>query len=122
MCRSLNNLTETLKALQESIKPPALFSEIMKDNVEKNINAFKGALKKLDDELKKVKDTEAPKPGARSTIRRHVRKALYPFKEATLAKFQEAISEARSSLAFALDTLELCVYLGFTSICLKRQS
>lgn len=123
MCASLNNLTETLKALRETVKPPALFSEIVKDSVEKSINAFNRTLNKLEDELEKVKkDTEPPKLGARSTIRRHVRRALYPFKEATLGKIQGAVSEARSSLALALDVLKLFVCLRLIRICLQRQS
>jgi len=122
MCASLNNLTETLKALRETIKPPALFSEIVKDSVEKSINTFNRTLNKLEDELEKVKDTEPPKLGARSTIRRHVRRALYPFKEATLGKVQGAVSEARSSLALALEVLKLFVYLRLIGICLQRQS
>jgi hypothetical protein len=121
MCASLNNLTETLKALQETVKPPALFSEIVKDNVEKSINAFNKTLNKLEDELEKVKEPVLPKPGARSTIRRHVRRALYPFKEATLRKIQGVVSEARSSLTLALDVLKLSVYLRLTRICLQRQ-
>jgi hypothetical protein len=122
MCASLNNLTESLKALRETLKPPALFSEVVKDCVEKSIIAFNRTLNKLEDELKKVKDTEPPKPGARSTIRRHVRRALYPFKEATLGKIQGAVSEARSSLTLALDVLKLFVYLRFIRICLQRQN
>jgi ankyrin repeat domain-containing protein 50 len=122
MCASLNNLAETLKALRETVKPPTLFSEIVKENVEKSINAFNGTLNRLKDELEKVKDTEPPKPGARSRIRRHVQRALYPFKEATLRKIQGVVSEARSSLTLALDVLKLFVYLGLIRICLQRQS
>jgi len=113
MCASLNGLKKTLEVLSEAIKPPAIFGKNMKDNVEDSIKTFEGSLKKLESELKKVEDTEPLKPGMRSTIRRHVRRALYPFKEATLVKIQGTISEARSNLRLALVVLKLCVYLAF---------
>jgi hypothetical protein len=121
MRASLENLTETLEVLSEAIKPPATFSVNVKDNVEKSIHAFKGTLGRLEDELRKVEDTAPPKSGARSTIRRHVRRILYPFREATLAKIQGAVSEARSNLTLALDVLKLFVYSGFFGACLQRQ-
>jgi hypothetical protein len=122
ICASLENLTETLKVLLEIIKPPVVFDKNVKDNVERSINTFDGTLKKLENELGKVKNTEPPTPEARSTIRRHVRRALYPFKEATLVKIQGVVSEARSNLGLALDVLKLCVSLRFIAIYSQRQS
>ncbi|KAH0553143.1 hypothetical protein GP486_006671, partial [Trichoglossum hirsutum] len=113
MCSSLHNLTETLKVLLDTIAPPATFGKSVKGSVENNINTFHGTLKKLEYELEKLKDAELPKPGARSMIRRHVRRACYPFREATLVKIQGDISEARSNLGSALDILGLCVYLVY---------
>jgi hypothetical protein len=110
ICASLDNLKGTLDVLLKAINPPAVFSKNVKENVEKSIDAFKGTLQKLRTELDKVKDTEPPKSGSRSKFRRHVRRALYPFKEATLAKFQGGISDARSNLSLALDVLKLWAY------------
>ena len=107
MCTSLNNLTETLNVLLETIKPPAKFHQNVKDNVENGIRTFGETLKKLDHELKKVKGTEPPKPGTRSTIRLHLLRLLYPFKKDTLEKIQKVVSEARSNLRLALDALSL---------------
>jgi len=111
MCASLDNLKGTLDALLKAVTPPAMFSKNVKENVEKSIDTFNETLQKLRAELDKVKDTEPPKSGARSKFRRHVRRALYPFKEATLAKFQGGVSDARSNLSLALDVLKLCVCL-----------
>jgi hypothetical protein len=107
ICSSLDNLKGTLDVLLKAINPPAVFSKNVKENVEKSIDTFNGTLQKLRAELDKVKDTEPPKSGTRSKFRRHVRRALYPFKEATLAKFQEGVSDARSNLSLALDVLKL---------------
>jgi hypothetical protein len=112
MCSSLDNLNGTLDVLLTAVKPPAVFIKGVKDNVEQSIKTFEGTLKKLEAELNRVKGTELPKLGTRSNFRRHVRRALYPFKEATLARFQGAISEARSNLSLALDVLKLCVCLS----------
>jgi hypothetical protein len=122
MCASLDNLLGTLTILLKTIQPPAKFDEDVKDNVEKSINTFGGALEKLKGELKKVQDTESPKPGVRSTMRRHVRRALYPFKEDTLRKIQGAASEARSNLALALQVLQVFVNLRFIGIVSQRLS
>jgi hypothetical protein len=121
MCTSLNALTETLDILSKTIKPPAVFGQIVKDNVEKSINTFDGTLKKLENELDTVKRTELPKPGLRFTIRRHVWRALYPFKKHTLVKIKGIISEARSNLFLALEVLKLCVYIRFIGICYKAK-
>ncbi|KAI9776091.1 MAG: hypothetical protein M1839_000604 [Geoglossum umbratile] len=107
MCSSLDNLIETLQVLLKTIEPPATFGRSVKGSVENSINAFHRTLKKLESELEKVKNAEPLKPGARSKIRRHVRRACYPFKEATLVKIQGGISDARSDLGLALDVLGL---------------
>ncbi len=86
MFASLKGLLETLMILSKAIQPPAIFDKITKDNVEENVNRTNRALKKLEDELKEVQGIETPKPGARATMRRHIRRALYPFREETLNK------------------------------------
>ncbi|KAH0536219.1 hypothetical protein FGG08_006886, partial [Glutinoglossum americanum] len=107
MCASLDSLQRTLTILSKTIQPPARFGMSIKDSVEKNVNRTNGALEKLKGELRKVQGTEPPKPGARSTMRRHVRRALYPFREETLSKIQRVVSEARSNLDLALQVLQV---------------
>jgi hypothetical protein len=120
MLASVNDLKGTLEFLQEAIKPPASFPKNVVENVEKSIKSINSCCSKLMDELKKVQETEPPKPGVRSRIRLHTRKAMYPFKEATLVKIRGVISEARSNLSLALKALEMFVYSA--SICLDVQS
>jgi hypothetical protein len=109
ICASLDSLSETLKILEKTIQPPARFNKDIKDNVEKNVNAISGAVQKLDDELRKVHDVESPKSGARFAMRRHVRRAFYPFKEETLNKIQRLVAEARQNLDLALLVLQMYV-------------
>lgn len=110
ICTSLDNLSDTLTILVEKIQAPTRFDENVKSNVEKSVNTFGGALEKLKDELKRVQDTESPKPGVRSTMRRHARRAFYPFKEDTLRRIQGVISEACSTLILALQVLHVFVF------------
>jgi hypothetical protein len=122
MCASLDSLQRTLTVLSRTIQPPARFGMSIKDSVEKNVNCITGILEKLKDELEKVQGTEPPNPGARSAMRRHVRRALYPFREETLSKIQRVVSEARSNLDLALQVLQVFVYLRFISNVLQRLS
>ena len=120
MLASVNDLKGTLEFLHETIKPPASFRKNVVERVEKSIKSFNSCCNKLMDELKTVQETEPPKPGVRSRIRLHMRKAMYPFKEATLVKIRGVVSEARSNLSLALDTLEL--FVCSASICPDVQS
>ncbi|KAF1811583.1 hypothetical protein P152DRAFT_60652 [Eremomyces bilateralis CBS 781.70] len=106
-CASLESLRGTLTIIWNTIQPPAKFDKSIKGDVEKNIELIEAAVKELNDELKKAQSTELPGQGARSAMRRHVRRALYPFKEQTLHKIQQVVSEARANLDTALHALQL---------------
>ena len=118
MCASLDSLSRTLAVLSETFQrhdPPSM--SIQKCAVE-SVDRVNIVMKKLEDELKKVQSTESPKPGVRAAMRRHVRRALYPFKEETLQKIQNAVFEARSDLNLTLQVLHMLVYLGFINLVL----
>jgi hypothetical protein len=110
ICVSLESLSETLTIMLTAIQPPAKYDKVVKNNVEENIDRMSGTLKKLEYELKKIQGTETPKPGARATMRHHIRRAFYPFKEETLNQLQRAVAEARSNLDLALQMLQMFVY------------
>jgi hypothetical protein len=110
MCASLDSLSRTLAVLSETFQKPPRMS--IQTRVVETVDCVNIAMKKLEDELKKVQNTESPNPGVRAAIRRHVRRALYPFKEETLRKIQNAVSEARSDLNLTLQVLHMLVYLG----------
>jgi uncharacterized protein YoxC len=109
ICASLDSLSESLKILEKTIQPPTRFNKNIKDNVEKNVNAISGAIRKLDNELIKVHDVESSELGVRLAMRRHVRRALYPFKEETFNKIQRLVTEARQNLDLALQVLQMFV-------------
>ena len=113
MCISLNNLSGSLTVLEKALQPPARFDKGVKDSVENTINAMYGPMQKLEDELRKVRDAESPKVGVRSAMRRHVRRAFYPFKEETLSKIKQVITEAHPNLDLALQVLQMSVCPGY---------
>jgi len=111
MCISLDALSRTLTILLETIQPPAKFGMSITENVEKNIKNIDQALSKLKDVLRKVQGPESPKPGVRSAMQRQLWRALYPFTKETLSKIQRIVSEAHLNLNFALQVLQVFVYL-----------
>lgn len=113
MCISLNNLSGSLTVLEMALQPPARFDKSVKESVEKNINAMYGTMRKLEDELGKVRDAELPKVGVRSAMRRHVRRAFYPFQEETLSKIQRVVAEAHPNLNLALQVLQMSACPGY---------
>jgi hypothetical protein len=84
--------------------------------VVESVDCINIAMKKLENELEKVQNIESPIPGVRATIRRHVRRTLYPFKEETLRKIRNAVSEARSDLNLTLQVLHMFVYLSLIGL------
>ena len=113
MCISLENLSGSLTVLEKALQSPARFDKSIKDSVEKNINAMHGNMRKLEEELRKVRDAESPKVGVRSAMRRHVRRAFYPFKEETLSKIKQVVAEAHLNLDLALQVLQMSVCPGY---------
>jgi hypothetical protein len=114
MCASLDSLSRTLAVLSETFQQHDLPSMSIQKSVVESVNGVNIAMKKLKDELKEVRNTECPRPGVRAVLRRHVRRMLYPFKEDTLRKIQNAVSEARSHLNLTLQVLHMLVYLDLS--------
>jgi hypothetical protein len=116
MCASLDSLSRTLAVLSETFQrhdPPSM---TIQKRVVESVDCINIAMKKLENELEKVQNIESPIPGVRATIRRHVRRTLYPFKEETLRKIRNAVSEARSDLNLTLQVLHMFVYLSLIGL------
>jgi len=108
MCASLDNLSGSLTVLSHTVQRHALRPSIL-DIAAKNMNRVNMDMERLEVELKKAQsaDNESLKPGVRAAMRRHARRAFYPFREETLQKIQNAISEARSNLNLSLQLLDM---------------
>lgn len=107
MFGSLERLTKILLLLEASIKDRGFNSKIVA-NVEESITACQSGITSLQKKLDKVKAIQSPH-GSWDKIRSHGRRALYPFKESTLVKLGEIITELRDNLNLAVETLHMWV-------------
>jgi hypothetical protein len=103
---SASDLAEILKVLSQHISQE-LFPESEVKIIEHNIAACGTWIKKLKEKLEKydVPTTD----GALATAPLLARRAIYPFKKATMDKLNLYVSDARSSLSLALEIMHLYV-------------
>ncbi|OJD10599.1 hypothetical protein AJ78_08434, partial [Emergomyces pasteurianus Ep9510] len=113
---SLDNLSEIFRVLSKIIEPSATSDKKIRDTVGKSIHHVDVCVGTLKEELKKIQDPKSPKPEWKSTMRRHVRRAYYPFKEETLEKIQRAVDKACGNLNLSLQALEMFVHHHIISI------
>lgn len=104
MCKSVDNLTDTLKALKENVDGKSLAGDVIK-NVQSSIVACTSGIQELQDELAKVREVKGS--NVLSKVHEHGRRLVYPFRESTLLKLREIVSDIRGSLGLAMNTLHL---------------
>ena len=76
--------------------------------VEENILAYEKVIKRLDPKLAKVRKADVP-IDLSSNVWMQLRRALYLFKESTLAKFREILADLRDGLTLSLSALQVWV-------------
>jgi ankyrin repeat domain-containing protein 50 len=102
-CGSLEGLIRALQLLETSIKGHGFKPEIVA-TIEESIKSCEGAVSCLQRKLDKIKATKLP--GSWERVRSQGRRMMYPFKESTLAKLREVVSELRDNLSLAVGTLQ----------------
>ncbi|KAL9122142.1 MAG: hypothetical protein Q9187_001305 [Circinaria calcarea] len=105
MCTSVNGLQQTLHVLDSILRENTLIGEAV-TKVEENILACEEGIKKLNQKLAKVREANVPS-NVSGKVWIQLRRALYPFKESTMAKFREILADLRDGLSFSLSTLEI---------------
>lgn len=104
MCDSVDALAGILKLLETTISG----SSDLDVNVQCSIMTCRSSIEKLEQKLSKVQ--KVPGSGKLPTkLHDQGRRLLYPFRESTLAKLKEIVSDIRSNLSLAVDTSQLCV-------------
>jgi ankyrin repeat domain-containing protein 50 len=103
MCASLDGLSRTLEVLSQTFQRHDPPGKSIQERVVESVKRVNLHMETLKHELDKTEDAK----GARSTMRRRIRRGLYPFKEETLKKLQAAISEARDGLSLDLQVLNM---------------
>ena len=112
MYASVESLSERLTILSRKFERFSDVDDTIIGSVESHVNRVEGALKKLSEELGNVRDAESPKQGARSAMRRHVRRLYYPFKEETLNRIKGVVDEVTRDLDLALQVLQVYAHLN----------
>ena len=113
MCVSAESLLGTLTILSKTVQPPAKFDRSATENVEKHVERIKPAMNKLCDELGQAQGPGLQKHGTRALMRRHIRRALYPFRELTLLKIRQNPYPTPVQISIPLlNTLQLLVTLA----------
>lgn len=104
---SLEGLAKTLQQLEMSSRGRNFEPEILA-NLEDRIKSCESGIHCLRKKLDKVKAVELP-VGSTSweKIRSYGRRAQYPFRESTLAKLREIVSELRDNLDLAVGALQM---------------
>jgi hypothetical protein len=104
MCKSVDNLAEILKALKENVDSKSLAGDVIK-NIQSSIVACTSGIKELQDELAKVQEVKGS--NVLSKVHEQGRRLLYPFRESTLFKLREIVSDVRANLGLAVNMLHL---------------
>jgi hypothetical protein len=106
MCESMRNLEETLKVLKVTIKDKGVATQA-ETGVQNSIDACTVSINELKDELIKVQVVKGS--SIWSKVHGRGRRLLYPFRESTLLKLKETITDIRENLSLAMDVLHLYV-------------
>ncbi|MCJ1270793.1 hypothetical protein MMC22_010690 [Lobaria immixta] len=104
----VTNLTRVLDLLRSVIHSnPHKFSRNTWDQVEDYILSCELGVQKLEKKLMKCKTTEAQDTNGLTNIKSAGKRLIYPFRESTIAKFREMVSELIDPLSLALDALQI---------------
>lgn len=107
MCTSVNGLQQTLHILDSTLRDSTFTGEVV-TRVEENVLACEEGIKKLSQKLAKVRKADVP-TNISGMVWIQLRRALYPFKESTMAKLREILADLRDGLSLSLSTLQMCV-------------
>ena len=106
LVKSLQMFLQTLELLNETITGSCFEAKIVA-HVEKSINSCQDGVNSLQKKLDKVQSIALPDRPIYSKILTQGRRLLYPFKESTLTKLQEIISELKDNLTLVMRTLSM---------------
>ena len=102
---SIEELSKTFKLLAVAIDSKEFNGDIV-DRIQNSIESSTESLRSLERKLNKVR-VIALQNGWKDKAKAQFQRALYPFKESTLAKLRELSSEARDNLSLALNVLQI---------------
>lgn len=103
----LGSLSATFQILQDALQSRTFQPDerSLVDNIETTVHKCDELIQELQEELEKLSKHSAS--DLKETFQVAGRRAAYPFRESTLNKLDEAISEIRHNLSLALNVLQL---------------
>ena len=103
----LEDLREVFQSLEKTLLDRHFLTEerALVGRIEMSINSCKELIQELEDECQRF--GSASSAGIKAVVKVAGRRMIYPFRQSTLQKLDEDISEIRLNLAFALETLSL---------------
>ena len=102
---SIEELSKTLRLLEKAVGYEEFNGDIV-DQVRVSVRSAEKSIHSLEKRLGKVR-VVALQTGWRDKAKAQFRRALYPFKESTLAKLRELSGETRENLSLALNVLQI---------------
>ena len=103
---STESLAKTFLCLKRSIQKGHLGAEVV-TRVEDCIVACESALKGLQKKLEKIKNATQANPKWNQNLKWQFQRALYPFKESTIAKLKETCNGLQGELSISLHALQM---------------
>ena len=102
---SLDGLVETFRLFETTIKGNDLKPELA-GQLESSIMACKDGVESLRKKLEKIKQKGNP-VSLQEKAQSQARRILYPFKQSTLVKLREIVSDLRNNVGLAMGTLQM---------------
>ena len=106
LVKSLQIFLHTLELLNQAIRGFPFEADTVA-HVERSISSCQHGVDSLQKKLDKVKSIDLPDRPIYSKILTQGRRLLYPFRESTLTKLQEIISELKDNLTLTMSTLSM---------------
>lgn len=106
MYSSVEQLTKTFICLKLSLQQNQLSRDVV-ERVEESIRICESGLKALQKKIAKINKSLQANRGLSQMLRSQFHRALYPFKESTIAKLKEICSDLQANLGLALETLQM---------------
>ena len=115
---SIAALSKTLVLLRNALGNRQL-DRVSKTQLEENIKLCEAGIRALKKKLTKIQYDDTSLSGSTKTskvpgsVRRFYDRAKYPFKQSTIVKLREIVSETRANLQLAAAVLHLYIKLSF---------
>ena len=108
MYASIELLAKTLAVLKDALHQTSLCSDSgLMRCIEESVSRCVEGVARLDKKLDKIRGASPTGGTWTKSMDQNLRRALYPFKESTLAKLKEVCTESQGHLQLALSVLQM---------------